>query len=57
VPSVSAYPVVNVAPASFTDDDIKRMVDYFFDGKPVYYDTEVHIKYEINIFSRIKPIW
>lgn len=48
VPDVSAYPVVNVAPASFTNDDIKRMIDYFFDGKPVYDDNGKHTKSELN---------
>jgi hypothetical protein len=50
VPDVSAYPVVNAAPASFTNDDIKRMVDYFFAGKPAYDETGEHIKSELDKF-------
>lgn len=36
VPNVSAYPVVNVVPTEITKDDIEKLVQYFFDGKPVY---------------------
>lgn len=50
VPDVSAYPVVNVAPASFTNDNIKRMVNYFFAGKPAYDDIGEHIKSELDKF-------
>ncbi len=48
VPHVSAFPVVNVAPATFTNDEIERMVNNFFDGKPVYEDTGEHIKSELD---------
>ncbi len=50
VPNVSAYPVVNVESAIFTDNDIKRIVDYFFAGKPVYDDTGEYTKSELEKF-------
>lgn len=50
VPDVSAYPVVNVAPANFTNDDIKKMVNYFFAGKPAYDETGEHFKSELDKF-------
>src|SRR5690554_5435407 len=40
VPDVSVYPVVEAVPADISEDDIERLVDYFFDGKPVYEGEE-----------------
>ena len=36
VPVVSEYPVVNVVPTEITKDYIKELVQYFFNGQPVY---------------------
>jgi hypothetical protein len=48
VPDVSEYPVVNVLPAEITKDYIKELVQYFFDGQPVYDLTSDVSKSDLN---------
>lgn len=47
VPDVDAFPVVNVAPADISNEDMKELVRYFFEG-PVYDSTDKRTRAEIQ---------